>query len=224
MTARELHKRYFDWLFQQIWPSEPLIEGVYRSDFRDKFDWLYNMSNESLTDEMISTLTCICDEMDRIPFRWDPRIVLDEDRAAHGYNLRETYLVNRGLPLMLKSKYMDQTPVSTFEVLVAMSIRCDEIEGDPDYPGETAPLWFWSMIKNMHILFGDVNYRSDREVIRRSVDYRIDQFLDRKYSYYGDGGPFRVDHPRKDLRKTDLWMQMNWWLEEQFGSNFVINW
>ena len=46
----------------------------------------------------------------------------------------------------------------------------------------------------------------------------LNTFLNRDYNFDGsNGGLFKVEKPRADMRKTDLWMQLNWWLVEKYG-------
>lgn len=215
MTSKELRLRYFSWMFSKIWPSTELIMAMHRSRYYSYFCWIDDFEEEPLPYQEIEL-----DELDRIFFRYDPRIQLDEDRMTDGLDLRDRFLEESGYPALYKSRYMDIYSCTVLEVLVALSLRCDsDIIGDPDRPGLTAPLIFWTMLKNLRFRGEEL---SDETSIRRSVDYRCDIFMDREYSYYGDGGPFRVENPMKSMKKTDLWMQLNWFLTENFGTNSVI--
>lgn len=208
---------YQKWLTDIIWPSDQLKEMMKHSIYKKDFNWLY-----SDFDEINEAQEVLIDELNKIQFVYKPSIVRDSDRIADGRDLRDKFLMEHRYPGNFRAKYLDYMPISVLEVFVALSYRCDtDIQGDPDYPGLTAPLWFWSMIKNLDIFGSGV---TDEASLRRSIDYKIDQFMDRKYSYYGDGGPFPVDQIHKDLRKVDLWMQMNWWLTENFGPNSVLEW
>lgn len=215
--AYDIHNRYFWWMVCKIWPSELLKERLKKSHYDYKFDWILDMENSpDLSDEQYYIL----DEMNRIIFRTAYNVSLDENRIDDARIMRSDFIRERGLPEALKVKYLDINPVSVMEVLVALSLRCDrDIEGDPDNLYLTAPLWFWTMVNNLK--FWTDSCKNEAE-IRCSVDYKCDIFMDRKYSYYGEGGPFFVENPLKSMKKTDLWMQLNWYLTENFGTNSVI--
>lgn len=219
MTSKELWNKYFMWMVDKIYPTPELIDRVSHGLYARDFEWLYSFDTDGDPDPYDKE-EIILDEMNRITFVVDGRVKMDENRVSDAYDMRSRYLMEAGYPSYFKTKYLDHISATVFEVLVALSVRCDkDIMGDPDFPELTAPLWFWIMV-------GNLNFRADEldseEQIRRSVDYRCDIFMTRKYSAYGHGGPYLVTNPPKDLRKTDLWMQLQWFCTEKFGENEVI--
>lgn len=98
-------------------------------------------------------------------------------------------------------------PCSVLEMMLALAIRCEEnIMYDPDI-GDRTRQWFWGMVTNLG-LGGMTDDIYDPEL----VDYVIDRFLDRNYDPDGAGGLFRIRNCKYDLRKVEIWYQLNWYL------------
>lgn len=168
--------------------------------------WLLNKINSryfSVTryNRLLNLLFCT-------PF--DSAIEMDGNREMDGVALRDRFQEETGSPLNL---YLAQKRCSVLEVLVALACRCEEdIMQNSDY-GDRTGLWFALMIKNLGLdAMVDFNFnRSTCEIV-------IQKFLDRSYSYNGQGGIFPLKNPQKDMRRTDLWYQMCWYLNENFEN------
>lgn len=124
----------------------------------------------------------------------------DADRFYDGINLRQRF-----------GQKIDG-PCSVLEMMVALSIRCEEtIMVDPKIGDRTAQ-WFWQMIVNLG-LGGETDSRFDEEYVSNVVD----KFLHRNYQRDGHGGLFSVKRCRYDLRDVDIWTQMMWYLDDILG-------
>lgn len=134
---------------------------------------------------------------------------LDGNRADDGIELRYRFGYDNHIPQPIIADCLDDRPCSILEMMVALSLRCEEhIMGDPDIGDRTAR-WFWDMIDNLGL--GDMSdSRYDDEYICRVVD----KFLDRRYKRDGSGGLFRVNNYRRDMRGVEIWNQMMWYLNE----------
>ena len=100
-------------------------------------------------------------------------------------------------------------PCSVLEMLVALSIRCEEeIMDDPRY-GDRVKQWFWSMLKTMGI-----NMMTDEHYSKDYAEKLIINFLNRHYEPDGRGGLFYIPKCKEDLRKLEIWTQMCWYLNE----------
>lgn len=97
--------------------------------------------------------------------------------------------------------------ISVLEVMVALAVRCeDHIMCNFEY-GNRTPKWFWYMIQSMGLLdYDDFNY------IPEEIDDILRKMLERDYDFDGFGGLFYIENSIHDLRKADIWYQMNWWL------------
>lgn len=125
----------------------------------------------------------------------------DENRLADAIDNRAQYEYDNDIPRM-------EEPISLFEVLASLAIRCEEgIMGDWD-KGDRTSKWFWIMINNSGLyIYNNKNFDKD-EV--RSI---INRILTRKYNRDGsNGGLFYIPDTAKDLRKVDIWTQLMWWL------------
>lgn len=132
-------------------------------------------------------------------FTW--KIPQDVNRARDGLDLRREFSYS----------YYDDSPCSVLEVMVALANRIEiDILSEPDL-GNRAPEWFWEMIYSLDLHdMTNANYNDDY------VDFIIFRFLNREYDSNGRGGLFTVDHPRVDMRRIEIWYQMQNWLNNEF--------
>lgn len=96
------------------------------------------------------------------------------------------------------------------EALVALAQDCEnEIMYDPD-EGDRTGVWFWEMIENLG-LDGLDDWCFDED----DFEYVVRRFLDRKYKADGQGGPFVIRGFRGDLRRVELWYQLNFYMKNR---------
>lgn len=137
-------------------------------------------------------------------FYW--KVYGDSNRVEDAINLRDTFCSERP-----GRAFSWDTPVSVLEVLIALAIRCEEDIMRDDRFGDRTPDWFWTMINNLG-LFNMTNDVYDED----KVDRVLKRFLNRSYPLNGDGNVFKFRNAMPDIRKTQLWFQMSWYLNEQF--------
>lgn len=141
-------------------------------------------------------------------------IPMDANRWEDGVDLRYRFGSDRGYDNRFIASYLDTRPCSVLEMMIALSIRCEEhIMKNPDI-GNRVGQWFWEMIVNLGL--GQMNDQNYRPVF---IDDVMDIFLNRKYEPNGKGGLFTVKNPPNDMRKTDIWYQMNWYLIDYVEEN-----
>lgn len=137
------------------------------------------------------------------------KLELDSNRATDGINLRYRFGYENKYSNQLIAEFLDDRPCSVLEMMVALAFKLEEnIMDDPD-KGNRTGTWFWDMIanlglKDMNDMFFDDSYAN--QVLTR--------FLKREYEPNGRGGLFIVRHCEKDLRTSEIWYQMMWYLEE----------
>lgn len=132
---------------------------------------------------------------------------MDGNRAEDGTDLRYRFAEEMRHPAPMIVEYLDDRPCSVLEMMIALSIRCEEhIMDDPDI-GDRTGQWFWNMIVSLGL-----GRMTDKNFDARYVDDIIDRFLQRKYDRDGKGGLFTVPNCRKDFRNLDIWYQMCWYL------------
>lgn len=133
----------------------------------------------------------------------------DENRYFDGVDLRYRFAITNGYEA--KSDTIEgilDGPCSVLEMMVALSLRMEENIMDNTAYGNRTAQWFWQMIVNMG-LGGQYNQLFDKKYVHDTVQ----RFLDRKYEKNGKGGLFTVRHTNRDLRKVEIWYQMNWYLD-----------
>lgn len=136
----------------------------------------------------------------------DFRVVIKNDinRAKDGIDLRRRYFLDTGL-----DAGMDKCPCTVLEMMVALTIRCEEsIMDNPDL-GDRTGQWFWAMVNTLGLSDMTDNY-FEESIVREKIDI----FLDRDYEPDGRGGLFRIKHCRRDLRKVEIWYQLCWYLDQ----------
>ena len=131
---------------------------------------------------------------------------MDENRAEDGTYLRYLFALDY-TSVSRADEYLDG-PCSVLEMMVALSLCCEEdYMDDPDVGNRTGQ-WFWGMIVNLG-LGSMIDSRFDRRI----VDEVVGRFLDREYEPNGKGGLFTIRRCDRDLRDVEIWHQMCWYLD-----------
>lgn len=180
MTKDELNNEYFDWMYQLVC-NERYSRNL---SYRKLLCYLHSK-------EFIYT------------------IGMDGNRADDGTDLRYRFGYEHGYEGPMIATDLDDRSCSILEMMIALSIRCEEsIMDDPDIGNRTGQ-WFWNMIVNLGLgTMTDIKFDKD------FVDDIITKFLNRDYERNGEGGLFSVKHCRRDLRSVEIWYQMCWYLDE----------
>lgn len=165
------------------------------------FDWICDSVCRDRSSQRISydkLLRCLHD----IEFRYS--MPDDANRAEDGIGLRYRFAYDTGCACA--DSHLSG-PCSVLEMLVALSIRCENFMEDPQI-GNRTQQWFWGMIVNLG-LGGMYNDRFDRQ----EANAIIRMFLDRDYEPNGRGGLFRIRSCDVDLRRVEIWKQLCWYLD-----------
>lgn len=180
MTRDELNDEYFDW--------------IYRIVFKDGYS--RRLSYRKLLRHLHGV-----DFASPIP--------LDANRAEDGIDLRYRFGYEKGYSGRDISQNLDNRPCSVLEMMIALTIRCEEhIMDDPDIGNRTGQ-WFWNMIVNLGL-----GSMTDEKFDRDRTDEIIFRFLNHEYQPNGEGGLFTVKNPKRDMREVEIWYQMCWYLNE----------
>lgn len=180
MTRDELNNAYFEWMYQLVCDKQYSKKLSYRK------------------------LLCRLHDTEFIYL-----IPMDSNRADDGVNLRYRFGDEYSYEPPMITSYLDERACSVLEMLIALSLRCEEhIMDDPDIGNRTGQ-WFWNMIVNL-----DLGSMNDAMFDKEHVDDIISIFLNRQYKRNGEGGLFTIKHCRHDLRSVEIWYQMCWYLDE----------
>lgn len=150
--------------------------------------------------------------LDRIQFYYI--LDLDSNREADGINFRYRFGLENGYDQRIVASYLDDCPCSVLEMMVALAFRCEEqIMSNMEYGNRTGQ-WFWAMIDSLGLSdMDDVHFDAS------FVDEVIDIFLNRNYERNGKGGLFTVHAAEYNMPRTEIWYQMNYYLNE-LSSNY----
>lgn len=168
------------------------------------FDWIYQL----LVDDRYSNKSYRKLFARLYDTEFSYTIPMDGNRAEDGIDLRYRFGRTHFYSDAMTVNCLDDRPCSVLEMMTALSIRCEEhIMDDPD-TGNRTGLWFWSMLVSLGL--GSMD---DEKFDRYYVDGILERFLKRQYKPDGEGGLFTV-HNGRDMRRTEIWYQMNYYLSE----------
>ena len=141
-------------------------------------------------------------------FYWE--LEYDGNRAADGVYLRRLFVEETGSGHGAR-KIDENTPCSVLEMLIALARKTEhDIMHDPVY-GDRTCKWFWVMLENLGLdVYDDYGYFED------NVDKILYIFMHHLYLPDGNGGLFPSGQIERDLRKTDIWWQLNAFLEKNY--------
>lgn len=180
MTKNELKHEYFDWMCQLVCDERYSKRSTYHK---------------------------LMKRLHEIDFEYT--IPMDGNRAADGTDLRYRFAYENSYDGPMIAAYLDDRPCSVLEMMIALSIRCEEhIMEDPEVGNRTGQ-WFWNMIVNLG-LGGMIDSKFDKEY----VDMVIERFLHHKYKRNGEGGLFKIEYCSRDLRHIEIWYQMCLYLDD----------
>lgn len=146
------------------------------------------------------------------PFHWT--MPMDENRAADGIDLRYRYGRERGIADPIVASYLDDRGCSMLEMMVALALRMEnQIMENPDV-GNRVGQWFWDMAVSLDINMPDSRFDYGR------AERCIDRLERRTFKTNGEGGLFTVTTTTKDMRTTEIWYQMCYYIDEIFGNLF----
>lgn len=133
---------------------------------------------------------------------------LDSNRVSKAYELRN------------KLGFDDEYPVTVFELLVSLAVECEEeIMSNPD-KGDRTVSWFWLFLQNAGLTLYSDKYLKQNKHDYAKIELWIATFNSRTYKRDGKDYILPIHKSRKDLRKYDLWTQLNWFINENFDTDF----
>ena len=166
------------------------------------FEWLYKLVCGKRYSNKISYRKLLS-HLHSITFSYS--IPNDKNRAEDGIDLRYRFSIIKGYSDVPRYLY---GPCSILEMIVALSIRCEENIMDDPRIGDRTGQWFWGMITNLGL-----GSMIDEKFDALYVDDVIERFLNHKYEPDGKGGLFRIKGCTQDLRNIEIWYQLCWYLD-----------
>lgn len=169
----------------------------------DYFCWLANfVPNRYQYNELINALY-------RKEFAYI--FVMDSNRAEDGISLRLRFERDYDYCPGLVTGYFENRPCSVLEMIVALALRCEESIMYDERFGDRTTFWIGIMLSNMGLdSFDDGNFDPYQ------VNDILECFINRQYQKNGKGGLFYFKRDDIDVRAMEIWIQMNWYLNEYF--------
>lgn len=135
-------------------------------------------------------------------------IAMDGNRYDDGIDLRYTFGDDEHIDQRIVSSVIDDCPCSMLEMMVALSIRCEtHIMSNSEY-GDRTGEWFMGMIRNLGL-----HTMTDSHFSFNKAEKIVNDLLAHKYASNGEGGLFTVNNKARDMRCTEIWYQMCWYLD-----------
>lgn len=135
----------------------------------------------------------------------------DENRASDGISMRLHFGEDN---CEEKSDIFVSMPYecTCLEMMVALANRIEnDIMYDPTLGNRTWQ-WFWEMIRCLGLdRYDDEHF--DAEKVRKIVDI----FMHRQYERDGSGGLFKTFDTSVDMRKIEIWYQMQHFVNDYFA-------
>lgn len=185
------------------------------------FNWLCDRVD--ITNRGDKSYFILAESLHRKQYYWT--LANDDNRAYDGWSLRNTFYQlykDTRLDLEIGPWFLSALdgPCSVFEMMVALSIRCEnEIMLDKKKGNRTAE-WFWTMIRNLHLEDCDDVSVTEEHVNR--ISDTIHRALDREYDEYGHGAFWTVENPPKSMKELEIWFQMTAYLRENYPEEFHV--
>lgn len=173
----------------------------------DYFEWMYDMMCGDITDQSYREIFEYLNLVEFVSV-----IPMDENRAEDGINLRYRYAYENDLPSFKIMEAFGGKPCSVLEMMIALSIRCEESIMQNSVYGDRTSEWFWEMMHSLGL------ENTDDECFNAlEAGHIIYIFINRRYKKNGEGGLFTIHDPRKDMRTVEIWYQMCFYLDELVG-------
>ena len=167
------------------------------------FNWLYNSVCKGRAHDKVSYVK-LFKLLHQIEFIFT--IPNDINRAKDGVDLRYRFAMLKDDDRIME---ILDGPCSVLEMMVAISIRCEETIMDDTQYGDRTGQWFWNMMSNLGI--GRMTDDIFEEYIVEDI---INTFLERRYRPDGKGGLFYIKGCEDDLRDVEIWIQLCWYLDK----------
>lgn len=175
-------------------------------------DWISGLVLNSDQDLVTASYKKLFRKLFSVPFLYVRET--DKSRVDDGYFLRYRFVSSERIPQnALDNALTNKGHVfcSVLEMMIALALRIEEhIMSDSDFGNRTGQ-WFWEMIVSLGLSGMDDDYFDERQ-----VDSIINDFIAVKYDKNGKGGLFTVSNPRYDMRRVDIWYQMQYYISEKY--------
>ena len=184
---------YFDWLMAKVYDTSS------KESYHNLMWYLFNRQ-----------------------FCWPDEIPMDENRAIDGIKLREEFGDSYGGSRSVDEidDYLQPNTCMWLEMMVALSMRCEQEIMAEYNMGDRTGEWFWIAMNNLGLgLMSNGNFDENY------IEMCLDRFENREYNSDGsEGGMYVLQNPRpdRDMRTADIWYQLNWYLTERLTEEGII--
>jgi hypothetical protein len=173
------------------------------------FVWLYSQVADPTIKDPDLTCWRLFKQLYERPFVWF--VSMDDNRVGDGKELRLAFLRSEGLQVSDVDHEWVEIGCSFLELMIAISGRL-QYQLDPD---STLAYWFWEVLMEN---IGLHNYNDGAYFEQCDVDEVLNRVIFRQYEPDGTGGFFPLQHPEKDQRGVELWVQLSAYVIERMSQ------
>ena len=174
---------------------------IHEKIINEYFEWLFNLVCGERFSENISYRKLLM-TLHSVEFTYF--VPNDENRASDGEDLRYRFAITQGYDDAEDFVLLAlEGPCSVLEMMVALSMRCEENIMDDPHIGDRTGQWFWEMISSLGL-----RTQFDDRFDEARVNEAITKFLNRDYEPNGRGGLFTIKNCPLDMREIEIWVQM----------------
>ncbi len=180
------------------------------------FNWIINTIFDDF--DLLNSYFGLLVELNNITFEYS--IAKDANRQKDAQDFRYIFGDANGYPETYIAMELDIQPPTLLEVIAALINRVqDNILCDFEHGIKNQDI-FIDMLRSLHIDdLCDRRYLSSDDMYQ--LQDSINRLYNRDYSYYGEGGLFTVQNPQEDMRRTEIWFQFMWYLNEKLGGRYL---
>lgn len=135
-----------------------------------------------------------------------PPLSEDENRGKDGLDLRDHFALVSNVSKEDAEEYFGCNPCSMLEMMVALSIRMENVMADDAF-GDRTDYWFKNMLVNL-----ELNGQDDEHYSGSYVESRLINYFEGNYLPNGEGGLFTLPEYIGDVRELEIWYQMQYYL------------
>lgn len=175
---------------------------------QEYFRWLYSHFGVVSDKNPSHTYWILSEQLFNTPFIY--YVPNDENRAADGIDLRNTFMDDSGWQL---TRIFLNSECSILEMLIALADRAAFSGGDLGI-AEGIGEWFHIFLRHLGLTEYTDDLYSNDITASRNVDQIIDGFNRRTYSFEGIGGLFPLRNAQNDQATVELWYQLETYILE----------
>lgn len=135
----------------------------------------------------------------------------DDNRAVDGVYVRDLFCDDEAPQGLF---VCPSGPCTVLEMLIGLSKRL-EFETSQSMYEKRPDQWFWILLDNLGLMLYDDQAFFNGASLDEARE-KIVAFLERRYTFSGEGGLFPLRSAKKDQKEVEIWYQMTSYMMENY--------